>query len=46
VTNEAGTAHDGTTTLPTKPFETFVFGRGVPMPTDSPEGKPAGSRTT
>ncbi len=30
VSNEAGSAHDGTTTLPTKPFETFVFGRGVP----------------
>jgi hypothetical protein len=29
VSNEAGTAHDGTTTLPTTPFETFVFGRGV-----------------
>jgi hypothetical protein len=29
VSNEAGTAHDGTTTLPTEPFETFVFGRGV-----------------
>jgi hypothetical protein len=30
VTNEAGTAHDGTTTLPTAPYETFVFGRRVP----------------
>jgi len=30
VSNEAGAAHDGTTTLPTTPFETFVFGRGVP----------------
>jgi 3',5'-cyclic AMP phosphodiesterase CpdA len=30
VSNEAGSAHDGTTTLPAKPFETFVFGRGVP----------------
>lgn len=29
VSNEAGTAHDGTTTLPTTPFETFVFGREV-----------------
>ena len=29
VSNEAGSAHDGTTTLPTTPFETFVFGRGV-----------------
>jgi hypothetical protein len=29
VSNEAGSAHDGTTTLPTKPFETFVFGRGI-----------------
>jgi 3',5'-cyclic AMP phosphodiesterase CpdA len=29
VTNEAGTAHDGTTTLPTAPTETFVFGRKV-----------------
>ena len=29
VTNEAGSAHDGTTTLPTTPFETFVFGRGI-----------------
>jgi hypothetical protein len=24
-----GTAHDGTTTLPATPFETFVFGRGI-----------------
>jgi hypothetical protein len=30
VTNEAGPAHDGTTVLPAKPFETFVFGRQVP----------------
>jgi hypothetical protein len=30
VSSEAGTAHDGTTTLPTTLFETFVFGRGVP----------------
>jgi hypothetical protein len=30
VSNEAGPAHDGTTTLPTTPFETFVFGRRVP----------------
>jgi alkaline phosphatase D len=30
VSNEAGTAHDGGTTLPTKPFETLVFGRNVP----------------
>jgi len=29
VSNEAGTAHDGTTTLPAKPTETFVFGRKV-----------------
>jgi len=29
VSNEAGTAHDGTTTLPTAPTETFVFGRKV-----------------
>ena len=29
VSNEAGPAHDGTTTLPTTPFETFVFGRKV-----------------
>jgi alkaline phosphatase D len=29
VSNEAGTAHDGTTTLPTTPTETFVFGRKV-----------------
>jgi Purple acid Phosphatase, N-terminal domain/Calcineurin-like phosphoesterase len=29
VSNEAGTAHDGTTTLPTKPTEKFVFGRRV-----------------
>ena len=25
----SGTAHDGTTTLPTAPTEKFVFGRGV-----------------
>jgi Purple acid Phosphatase, N-terminal domain/Calcineurin-like phosphoesterase len=29
VSNEAGAAHDGTTTLPTTPFETLVFGRGL-----------------
>ena len=29
VSNKAGTAHDGTTTLPTAPTEKFVFGRGV-----------------
>ena len=29
VSNEAGTAHDGTTTLPTTPYEKFVFGRGI-----------------
>jgi hypothetical protein len=29
VTNEAGTAHDGTTTLPNVPTEKFVFGRKV-----------------
>ena len=29
VSNEAGPPHDGTTTLPTTPFETFVFGRGI-----------------
>jgi hypothetical protein len=29
VTNEAGSAHDGTTTLPTTPTEKFVFGRAV-----------------
>jgi hypothetical protein len=29
VTNEAGSAHDRTTTLPTQPTEKFVFGRRV-----------------
>jgi alkaline phosphatase D len=29
VSNEAGSAHDGTTTLPTEPTEKFVFGRRV-----------------
>ena len=29
VSNEAGSAHDGTTTLPAKPTEKFVFGRRV-----------------
>ena len=29
VSNEAGSAHDGTTTLPTAPFEKFVFGRHI-----------------
>jgi hypothetical protein len=29
VTNEAGSAHDGTTTLPSVPTEKFVFGRAV-----------------
>jgi alkaline phosphatase D len=33
VTNEAGSAHDGTTTLPSAPYETFVFGRQVPQAT-------------
>jgi hypothetical protein len=32
VTNEAGSAHDGTTTLPTQPTEKFVFGRRVGRP--------------
>jgi alkaline phosphatase D len=32
VSNEAGTAHDGTTTLPSAPTETFVFGRKVGRP--------------
>jgi hypothetical protein len=32
VTNEAGSAHDGTTTLPTRPTEKFVFGRRVGRP--------------
>jgi alkaline phosphatase D len=32
VTNEAGSAHDGTTTLPTRPTEKFVFGRQVGRP--------------
>jgi Calcineurin-like phosphoesterase len=32
VTNEAGSAHDGTTTLPTTPTEKFVFGRQVGRP--------------
>ena len=29
VSNESGTAHDGTTTLPSEPTEKFVFGRKV-----------------
>jgi hypothetical protein len=29
VTNEASAQHDGTTTLPTTPYEKFVFGRGL-----------------
>ena len=29
VSNVAGSAHDGTTTLPTTPFETLVFGPGL-----------------
>jgi hypothetical protein len=29
VSNEAGTAHDGTTTLPATPTEKFAFGRKV-----------------
>jgi hypothetical protein len=32
VTNEAGSAHDGTTTLPTHPTEKFVFGRRAGHP--------------
>ena len=32
VTNEAGSAHDGTTTLPNEPTEKFVFGRRVGRP--------------
>jgi alkaline phosphatase D len=39
VSNEAGPAHDGTTTLPTKPFETFRFGRRVPH-TPAPSHRP------
>jgi hypothetical protein len=41
VSNEAGAAHDGTTTLPTTPFETFVFGRGVPRKPGTPYGSGA-----
>ena len=41
VSNEAGAAHDGTTTLPTTPFETFVFGRGVPHKPGTPYGSGA-----
>jgi alkaline phosphatase D len=29
VSNESGSAHDGTTTMPTTPFEKFVFGRNL-----------------
>jgi alkaline phosphatase D len=29
VSDETGTLHTGTTTLPTTPYETFVFGRGI-----------------
>jgi hypothetical protein len=29
VSNRAGPLHDGTTTLPEKPYETVVFGRGI-----------------
>ena len=29
VSNESGPAHDGTTTMPTTPYEKFVFGRGI-----------------
>ncbi len=29
VSDESGTLHNGTTTLPTTPTETFVFGRGI-----------------
>ena len=29
VTDETGPLHTGTTTLPTTPYETFVFGRGI-----------------
>jgi alkaline phosphatase D len=29
VSNESGTLHDGTTTLPSTPYEKFVFGRGI-----------------
>ena len=29
MSNESGTAHDGTTTLPSIPVETLVFGRRV-----------------
>jgi len=36
VSNEAGTAHDGTTTLPTTPFETLTFGRAVPSHPGAP----------
>jgi hypothetical protein len=29
VTNRGTPLHDGTTTLPEKPYETVVFGRGI-----------------
>jgi hypothetical protein len=39
VSNEAGSAHDGTTTLPSTPFETFVFGRGISRRHHQHEGR-------
>ncbi|HXW46129.1 MAG TPA: metallophosphoesterase family protein [Streptosporangiaceae bacterium] len=32
VSDETGLLHTGTTTLPTTPYETFVFGRGISSP--------------
>lgn len=35
VSNETGSLHNGTTTLPTAPFEMFIFGRGLARPDHS-----------
>jgi len=48
VSNEAGSAHDGTTSLPTTPFEKFVFGRGISRSSGghAAQGEPAAAAST
>jgi hypothetical protein len=44
VSGEATPAHDGTTTLPTTPVETFVFGRQLSRPGGPGRGHRHGER--
>jgi hypothetical protein len=45
VSNDAGTLHDGTTTLPSTPYEKFVFGRGISRQGQKHAAKPLTTTT-